>query len=121
MPTRESIRESSTQDMRTMIPADTAVTSGTDASDIALPPGAPDTAATRALWAALAAHVTATAAELASTAGVSRSTANKTLAALEEAGLATRTAGAREGTQRLPDQWQAAMTRAHRTRVDRGA
>ena len=31
----------------------------------------------------------------------------QTLVALEEAGLATRTAGAREGTQRVPDQWQA--------------
>lgn len=52
-------------DVSDMMPADTAATSGTDASDIALPLGAPDTAATRALWAALA----ATAAELASTAG----------------------------------------------------
>ena len=109
VPSTESIREFSTQDVSAMIPADTVATSGPDVSDIGLPPGAPDTAVTRALWAALAAHVTATAAELASTARVSRSTANKTLAALEEGGLATRTTGAREGTQRLPDQWQAVV------------
>lgn len=83
VPRTESVRKSSTQDVRAMTPADTATTSG---ADMALPPGAPDTATTRGLWAALPAHVTATAAELASTAGVSRSTANKILAALEEAG-----------------------------------
>jgi DNA-binding transcriptional ArsR family regulator len=108
VPSPESVRKSP-QDVSAMTPADTAATSRHDPVDMALPPGAPDTAVTRALWAALAAHVTATAAELASTAGVSRSTTNKTLAALEEAGLATRTAGAREGTQRLPDQWQAVI------------
>ena len=109
MPSTESVRKFSTQGVSAMMPADTAATSGPDPVDIALPPGAPDTAATRTLWAALAAQVTATAVELASTAGVSRSTANKTLAALEEAGLAIRTAGPREGTQRLPDQWQAVI------------
>ena len=109
MPSTESVRKSSTQNLSAMTPADTAATSGPAPGDMALPPGAPDTAATRALWAALAAHVTATAAELASTAGVSRSTANKTLAGLEEAGLATRTPGSWEGTHRLPDQWQAVI------------
>lgn len=109
VPSKESVRRSSTRDVSAMTPADTPATSGPDASDVALAPGAPDTAATRAVWAALAAHVTATAAELASTAGVGRSTANKTLAILEEAGRATRTAGAREGTQRLPDQWRAVI------------
>lgn len=109
LPSTESVRKSPTQDVSAMTPAGTAATPGPDPVDMALPPCAPDTAATRALWAALAAHVTATVVELASTAGVSRSTANKTLAALEEAGLATRTAGAGEGTQRLPDQWQAVI------------
>ena len=109
MPSTESVRKSSTQGVSAMTPTDTAATSGPDPVDMALPPGAPDTAATRALWAALTAHVTATAVELASTAGVSRSATNKMLTALEGAGLATRTAGAREGTQRLPDQWQAVI------------
>ncbi len=64
MPSPESVRKSTTQDVSAMTPADTAATC-LDPVDMALPPGAPDTAATRALWAALAAHVTATAAELA--------------------------------------------------------
>ena len=72
----------------------------------ALPPTAPDTAATGALWAALTAKPGATAAELAEAADVSRSTANKRLALLGEAGLATRTPGGREGSKRLPDTWR---------------
>src|SRR5262249_9217902 len=38
--------------------------------------------------------------------GISRPTAAKALAALESAGLVTRTPGGRDGSKRLPDQWQ---------------
>lgn len=82
------------------------VTTPADAGTPALPPTAPDTAATRALWAALTAKPGATGVELAEAAGVSRSTANKTLALLAQAGLAARTPGGREGSKRLADTWQ---------------
>jgi hypothetical protein len=72
----------------------------------------PDTAATRALWAALAAQPDATAVELADAAGVGRSTATRTLALLEETGAATRTAGGREGARRLPDRWRSVIADA---------
>jgi len=72
----------------------------------ALPPTAPDTAATRGVWAALVAQPGSTVASLADAAGISRPTAAKALASLEKAGLVTRTEGGREGSKRLPDQWQ---------------
>ena len=61
-----------------------------------------------AIGTALSAHPGATAAELAEVTGISRSTANKALAALEQAGTARRTPGGREGGRRLPDRWHLA-------------
>ncbi len=86
--------------------ADTAPVSAPVAATPTLPPTAPDTAATRGVWAALLAQPGSTAAILADAAGISRPTAAKALAALEAAGQATRTPGGREGSKRLPDQWQ---------------
>ena len=68
----------------------------------------PDTAATRALWAALNANPGATAGDLAEMAQVSRSTASKVLAVMEEAGRANRTVVGHTGTKRLPDRWTVA-------------
>src|SRR2546423_3435449 len=90
--------------------ADTTPVSAPVAVTSTLPPTAPDTAATRAVWAALVAQPGSTVAILADTAGISRPTAAKTLAALEAAGLAARTPGGREGSKRLPDQWQPAIS-----------
>ena len=61
-----------------------------------------------AIGTALSAHPGATAALLAEVAGIGRSTANKALAALEQAGTARRTPGGREGGRRLPDRWHLA-------------
>lgn len=61
-----------------------------------------------AIGAALSAHPGATAAELAEVTGIGRSTANKVLAAMEQAGTARRTPGGREGGRRLPDRWRLA-------------
>jgi biotin operon repressor len=109
MPKTKSVRERSTkEDVPVTNEADltaTAATSAPEGDTTALPPTAPDTAATRAVWAALAVHPGSATTTLAETAGISRSAATKALAALEEAGLATRTPGAREGSKRLPDLW----------------
>jgi hypothetical protein len=85
---------------------DTAPVSAPVASTPALPQSVPDTAATRGVWAALVAQPGSTAASLADAAGISRPTAAKALALLEKASLVTRTEGGREGSKRLPDQWQ---------------
>ena len=85
---------------------DTAPVSAPVAGTPALPPTAPDTAATRGVWAALVAQPGSTAASLADAAGISRPTAAKTLTLLEKAGLVTRAEGGRRGSKRLPDQWQ---------------
>jgi hypothetical protein len=89
--------------------AATAAGTGADGAIVGVPPDVPNTAATRALWAALSTNAGATAVELAEIADVSRSTANKALAVMEEAGCAKRTAGGREGSKRLPDRWQALL------------
>ena len=86
--------------------ADTAPVSAPVAGTPALRPSVPDTAATRGLWTALVAQPGSTAASLADAAGISRPTAAKTLALLEKAGLVTRAEGGRDGSKRLPDQWQ---------------
>jgi DNA-binding transcriptional ArsR family regulator len=44
-------------------------------------------------------------AEIAAATGLGRSTVGKTLAVLERAGIARRSAGGREGGRRLPDRW----------------
>lgn len=85
---------------------DTAPVSAPVAGTPALPPTVPDTAATRGVWAALVAQPGSTAARVADAAGISRPTAAKTLAVLEKAGLVTRAEGGRDGSKRLPDQWQ---------------
>jgi len=89
--------------------AATAAGTGADGAIVGVRPDMPDTAATRALWAALSTNAGATAVELAEIADVGRSTANKALAVMEGAGCATRTAGGREGSKRLPDRWQALL------------
>jgi hypothetical protein len=90
--------------------AATAAGTGADGAIVGVRPDMPDTAATRALWAALSTNAGATAVELAEIADVGRSTANKALAVMEETGCATRTAGGRKGSKRLPDRWQMVMT-----------
>jgi len=89
--------------------ADTAAVSAPVAATPTLPPAAPHTAATRAVWAALVAQPASTVVMLADAAGISRPTVAKALTALEAVSLATRTPGGREGSKRLPDQWQAAV------------
>jgi DNA-binding transcriptional MocR family regulator len=112
MPSKSTRKRSTTQDDVRLVAADaapaadTAPVSGPVATTPTLPPTAPDTAATRGVWAALAAQPGSTAAILADAAGISRPTASKALAALESAGLATRTPGGRDGSKRLPDLWQ---------------
>ena len=112
MPSTSTRKRSTTQDDVRLVAddatqaADTAAVSAPVATTPTLPPTAPDTAATRGVWAALAAQPGATAAILADAAGISRPTAAKALAALESAGLATRTPGGRDGSKRLPDLWQ---------------
>jgi biotin operon repressor len=112
MPKTKPVRKGSTdQDVAAAREADLTATGATSAPDggtAAVPPPAPDTAATRAVWAALAEHPGSSTAALAETAGLSRSAASKALAALEEAGVARRTPGAREGSKRMPDLWQPA-------------
>lgn len=88
--------------------ADTAATLAVEVDPTSLPPSdVPDTPATRALWAALAAHTGATVADLALAAGISQSTAFKVLVALEKAGHASRHLGGLAGAKRAPDRWQA--------------
>lgn len=65
----------------------------------------PDTPATRALWAALAANPGTTTAALAEGARIGRSTTTKLLAALAEAGAVRREPGGRVGGTRQPDRW----------------
>jgi hypothetical protein len=77
-----------------------------DGATIASPAEPPDTAATRALSAALAAHPGATVAELAAAAKIGHSTAFKALIALENAGLASRHLGGIDGPRLRPDRWQ---------------
>jgi DNA-binding MarR family transcriptional regulator len=71
-----------------------------------LPAWVPQTAGTRALWAALNANPRKSPEDLAALANISRSAATKALVALEEAGLAFRMPGGRQGIRRLPDLWQ---------------
>jgi hypothetical protein len=66
--------------------ADTAATPGAETVPAAVPSTRTDTAATRALWAALTGQPGATAADLAVAAEIGRSTATRTLAAWEQAG-----------------------------------
>lgn len=111
MPSKSNRKRSITQDdVRAVADdaaeaGDTAPVSALVTDTPALPASAPDTAATFGVGAALIAQPGSTAATLAAASGISRSRAAKTLAALEGAGLATRTAGGREGSKRLPDQW----------------
>ncbi len=89
--------------------ADTGATVATpdaDGGTIAGPADLPDTAATRALSAALAAHPGSTVAELATAAKIGQSTAFKALIALEKAGLASRHLGGIDGPRLRPDRWQ---------------
>jgi DNA-binding MarR family transcriptional regulator len=88
---------------------DTAPVSASLAGTPALPPSVPDTATTRGVWAALLAEPGSTAASLADAAGIGRPTAAKTLAVLKKAGLVTRAEGGRDGSKRLPDQWQSVV------------
>jgi hypothetical protein len=90
---------------------DTTPVSAPVAGTPALPPTAPDTAATRGLWAALVSQPGSTAVSLANAAGISRPTAAKVLASLEKASVVKRTEGGREGSKRLPDQWQPVLPR----------
>ena len=112
MPSKSTRKRSTTQDDVRLVAADaaqaadTAPVSAPVATTPTLPPTAPDTAATRGVWAALAAQPGSTAVILADAAGISRPTASKALTALESAGLATRTPGGRDGSKRLPDVWQ---------------
>jgi DNA-binding transcriptional MocR family regulator len=112
MPSKSTRKRLTTQDDVRRVAADaaqaaaTAPVSAPVATTPTLPPTAPDTAATRGVWAALAAQPGSTAVILADAAGISRPTASKALAALESAGLATRTPGGRDGSKRLPDLWQ---------------
>lgn len=108
MPKRNTVPESGAAqkpDVAATVPPTAA-----DGATVALPPDVPDTAATRALWAALNANPGATAGELAEIAGVNRSTASKALATMAEIGRATRKEGGREGGKRLPDRWQAVVS-----------
>ena len=109
MPSKSTRRRPTTKDDVRPVTADTPPVAGPEADTPALPPTAPDTAATRGVWAALVAQPGSTAAVLADAAGISRSAAAKALAALESAGLATRALGGREGSKRLADQWQPAI------------
>ena len=84
----------------------TVATSAADGATIPVPEGPPDTAATRALSAALVAHPGSTVAELAAAAKISHSTAFKALIALEKAGLASRHLGGIDGPRLRPDRWQ---------------
>jgi hypothetical protein len=77
-----------------------------DGATIASPTPPPDTAATRALSAALAAHPGSTVAELAAAAKIGHSTAFKALIALEKGGLASRHLGGIDGPRLRPDRWQ---------------
>ena len=89
--------------------ADTGATVAASAADgdtIAGPAQLPDTAATRAPSAALAAHPGSTVAELAAEAKIGRSTAFKAPIALEKAGLASRHLGGIDGARLRPDRWQ---------------
>jgi DNA-binding transcriptional ArsR family regulator len=54
---------------------------------------------------ALASRGELTNAEIATATGLGRSTVGKTLAALEQAGMARRNPGGHEGGRRLPDRW----------------
>src|SRR2546430_3924783 len=83
--------------------AATGADSAAEDAPVALPAGAPDTAATRAVWAALNGNPGATAAELAMAARIGRSTATKTLGVLEGAGLARRERGGLKAGRVLPD------------------
>jgi len=84
----------------------TVATSAADGATIAGPADLPDTAATRALSAALAAHPGSTVAELAAEAKIGHSTAFKALIELEKAGLASRHLGGIDGPRLRPDRWQ---------------
>lgn len=110
MPSK-SIRSTATDDVPVTAQGsapvgDTAPVSAPLVGTSALPPSVPDTAATRGLWAALVAQPRSSAASLADAAGISRPTAAKALVLLEKAALVTRTEGGRDGSKRLPDQWQ---------------
>src|SRR5215472_4465961 len=94
--------------------ADTGATVAASAADgdtIAGPAQLPDTAATRAPSAALAAHPGSTVAELAAEAKIGRSTAFKAPIALEKAGLASRHLGGIDGARLRPDRWQMGLSR----------
>jgi hypothetical protein len=84
----------------------TVATSAADGATIAGPAELPDTAATRALSAVLAAHPGSTVAELVAAAKIGHSTAFKALIALENAGLASRHLGGIDGPRLRPDRWQ---------------
>ena len=84
----------------------TVPTSAADGTTTASPQEPPDTAATRALSAALAAHPGSTVAELAAAAKIGHSTAFKALIALEKAGLASRHLGGIDGPRLRQDRWQ---------------
>ena len=112
MPSKSTRKSSTVTDDVAAMAQDTAPVDDTApalapvAGPPALPPSVPDTAATRGVWAALIAQPGSAAASLADAAGISRPTAAKALALLEKAGLAARTEGGRDGSKRLPDQWQ---------------
>lgn len=110
MPNDNSVQVLSDEAAEPVLEADRAATTATSVPAAATTAGGtapPDTAATRALSAALAAHPGSTVAELAEAAKISRSTAFKALVALEKAGLASRHLGGLHGAKVMPDRWQA--------------
>ena len=110
MPNHKSVQVLSDEAAEPVLEADRAATTATSAPAAASTAGGtapPDTAATRALSAALADHPGSTVAELAEAAKISRSTAFKALVALGKAGLASRHLGGLHGAKVMPDRWQA--------------
>src|SRR5690349_1204993 len=109
MPSNRTTRKPRGQAARPVAEADSADTGATvaasvsDGATIASPAAPPDTAATRALSAALAAHPGSAVAELAGAAKIGHSTAFKALIALEKAGLASRHLGGIDGHRLRPD------------------
>ena len=112
MPTNRTTRKPRGPAATPVPEADSADTGATvaasvgDGATIASPTPPPDTAATRTLSAALAAHPGSTVAELAAAAKIGHSTAFKALIALEKAGLASRHLGGIDGPRLRPDRWQ---------------
>lgn len=104
MPKNNSIDDRDPAARAANAPNAAAVTGGNGVVS-ALPPGAPNTPAVGALWPALSRQAGGTTAELAEGRQDKPVAAAKALAALEEAGLLSRTRGGRHGARLLPDHW----------------